>query len=358
MISLYKLIHMAAFFYMTVKLFYYLIFNFKKGMMLFLKNLKLKLFFISVFFLNTTINAQDGINPKTFYKHDKYLSSDKMEGRFPGTKGNNDAAAYIRKYFKKYDLKKFNENYYQSFQLFVKEGINKVKSDTVTTQNVVGYIEGSDEKLKKEFIVIGAHYDHWGWGGIASNSKKKDTVAIHNGADDNASGVSALLCILEKVSQLEIKPKRSIIFISFSGEEQGLFGSKYFVNNLPVPKEAVKAMLNMDMVGRLNVENQIFMGGAGTFPDGVELMKKIGVKSGLNPVIHAGGVGGSDHVSFYKSSIAAIGFHTGGHPQYHTPEDDIDLINFEGGALVSRYIYNALVAIANYSQPLYFINQD
>ncbi|WP_232727019.1 hypothetical protein [Flavobacterium sp. 1] len=142
-------------------------------MMLFLENLKFKVFLISVLFFNITINAQDGINAKTFYKHDKYLSSDKMEGRFPGTKENNDAASYIKKYFKKYGLKEFNRNYYQSFKLFVKEGINKVKSDSVTTQNVVGYMEGSDDKLKNEFIVIGAHYDHWGWGGEGSGSKKR-----------------------------------------------------------------------------------------------------------------------------------------------------------------------------------------
>jgi Zn-dependent M28 family amino/carboxypeptidase len=304
------------------------------------------------------INAQNRIKAETFYTHDKYLSSDKMQGRFPGTKGNNDAAAYIEKYFKKYGLKKFNDNYFQSFTLFVKEGLNKVKSDSVKTQNVVGYIEGSDEKLKNEFIVIGAHYDHWGWGGKNSGSKKKDTVAIHNGADDNASGVSALLCIAEELSKAAVKPKRSIIFISFSGEEEGLLGSKYFVAHLPVEKTAVKVMLNMDMVGRLNEEKQIYMGGAGTFPDGVSLMKKLGENSGLNPVIHAGEVGGSDHVSFYKSSISVIGFHTGGHPQYHTPEDDIDLINIEGGALVAKYIYNALFAIADYKQDLNFINQD
>jgi Zn-dependent M28 family amino/carboxypeptidase len=304
------------------------------------------------------INAQNRIKAETFYTHDKYLSSDKMQGRFPGTKGNNDAAAYIAKYFKKYGLKKFNDNYFQSFSLFVKEGLNKVKSDSVKTQNVVGYIEGSDEKLKNEFIVIGAHYDHWGWGGKNSGSKKKDTVAIHNGADDNASGVSALLCIAEELSKAAVKPKRSIIFISFSGEEEGLLGSKYFVAHLPVEKTAVKVMLNMDMVGRLNEEKQIYMGGAGTFPDGVSLMKKLGENSGLNPVIHAGEVGGSDHVSFYKSSISVIGFHTGGHPQYHTPEDDIDLINIEGGALVAKYIYSALFAIADYKQDLNFINQD
>jgi len=326
--------------------------------MKFFQKLQFNTLFFSILFFSIMINAQNGIKAETFYTHDKYLSSDKMQGRFPGTKGNNDAAAYIAKYFKKYGLKKFNDNYFQSFSLFVKEGLNKVKSDSVKTQNVVGYIEGSDEKLKNEFIVIGAHYDHWGWGGKNSGSKKKDTVAIHNGADDNASGVSALLCIAEELSKAAVKPKRSIIFISFSGEEEGLLGSKYFISHLPVEKTAVKVMLNMDMVGRLNEEKQIYMGGAGTFPDGVSLMKKLGENSGLNPVIHAGEVGGSDHVSFYKSSISVIGFHTGGHPQYHTPEDDIDLINIEGGALVAKYIYNALFAIADYKQDLNFINQD
>lgn len=326
--------------------------------MKFFKRIQIKIIFSSLLFLGITVNAQKNSMAQTFYKHDKYLSSDKLEGRFPGTKGNNEAAAYIKKYFKKYGLKKFDNNYYQPFTLFVKEGINKMKSDSVSTQNVVGYLEGSDEKLKNEYIVIGAHYDHWGWGGQNSGSKKKEAFAIHNGADDNASGVSALLCILEKLSKATVKPKRSIIFISFSGEEEGLLGSKYFVSHLPVQKEAVKVMLNMDMVGRLNEEKQIYMGGAGTFPDGVELMKKLGENSSLNPVVYAGDVGGSDHVSFYKAGISAVGFHTGGHPQYHTPEDDIDLINIEGGALVAQYIYNALVAIANDPQQLYFINQD
>lgn len=323
--------------------------------MTFFKNYKIKLLFASAFFCSTFVNAQKA---QTFYKHDKYLSSDKLEGRFPGTKGNNDAAAYIKKNFKKYGLKEFNGSYDQPFQIFVKEGINKMKSDSVSTQNVFGFIEGSDPKLKNEYIVIGAHYDHWGWGGQGSGSKKKEAFAIHNGADDNASGVSALLCILEEISKQKIKPKRSIIFISFSGEEEGLCGSKYFINHLPVPKEALKVMLNMDMVGRLNDKKELYMGGAGTFPKGVELMQKLQENSGLNPVIHAGDVGGSDHVSFYKESISAVGFHTGGHPQYHTPDDDINLINSYGGALVSKYIYNALTQIANYEDALFFIKQN
>lgn len=303
-------------------------------------------------------NAQSTFSAEKFFKHDSYLASDKLEGRLAGTKGNNEAAAYIKKYFKKFGLKKFNHNYYQPFKIFIKPEINKMKSDSVATQNVVGYIEGSDENLKKEYIVIGAHYDHWGWGGKGSGSKKKDTLAIHNGADDNASGVSALLSILEEFHNKKITTKRSIIFISFSAEEEGLLGSKYFVKHLPVAKNAVKVMINMDMVGRLNDKKELYMGGAGTFPGGVELMKKLGEGSGLNPIVFAGDVGGSDHVTFYKNDISAIGLHTGGHPQYHTPEDDSALINSEGGVLVSKYIYNALTAIANYEQPLTFINQD
>lgn len=326
--------------------------------MLLVQKAKFISFIVIALILNANITAQSRINADTFYKHNKYLSSDRMEGRFPGTNQNNKAARYIKKYFNRFGLRKFDKNFYQSFKLFVKTEINKMKSDTVTTQNVVGFMEGSDDTLKKEFIVIGAHYDHWGWGGKGSGSKNKDTIAIHNGADDNASGVSALLSILEQLSNTKIKPKRSVIFIAFSGEEEGLLGSKYFVEHLPVNKNRVKVMLNMDMVGRLNAEKQLYMGGAGTFPDGVDLMKKLTIGSELSPVIHSGEVGGSDHVSFYKSNISSVGFHTGGHPQYHTPEDDIDFINSNGGALVSKYIYRVLVEIANYKQPLYFIKQD
>lgn len=319
-----------------------------------------KILFLSVvaFMATEKASAQSTFSAEKFLKHDTYLASDKLEGRLAGTKGNNEAAAYIKKYFKKFGLKKFNNDYYQPFKIFIKPDINKMKSDSVATQNVVGYIEGSDENLRKEYIVIGAHYDHWGWGGKGSGSKKKDTLAIHNGADDNASGVSALLSILEELHQNKTAPKRSIIFISFSAEEEGLLGSKYFVNHLPVDKKAVKVMINMDMVGRLNDKKELYMGGAGTFPGGVELMKKLGEGSGLNPIVFAGDVGGSDHVTFYKNDISAIGLHTGGHPQYHTPEDDTALINSEGGILVSQYIYNALTAIANYDQPLTFIKQN
>lgn len=234
----------------------------------------------------------------------------------------------------------------------------KVEAIKVTAANIVGVIEGSDPELKKEYIVLGAHYDHLGHGGYGTGSLKPDTTAIHNGADDNASGTSALVEIAKALSKNRKKLQRSVMVVAFAAEEEGLLGSQYFVAHLPLPDSSIKVMLNMDMVGRLNAENQLYMGGAGTFPGGVEFMKSLEHGSGLKPVVHAGGVGGSDHVSFYRKGISCIGFHTGGHPQYHTPEDDAPLINVKGIEKVARYIYQAVVGLSNYQQPFRFVKQD
>ena len=114
----------------------------------------------------------------------------------------------------------------------------------------------------------------------------------------------------------------------------------------------------MDMVGRLNAENQLYMGGAGTFPGGVDFMKALGKGSGLNLVVHAGGVGGSDHVSFFRKGISCIGLHTGGHPQYHTPADDAVFINIAGIEKVARYIYSAVYALSIREGEWKFIKQE
>lgn len=114
----------------------------------------------------------------------------------------------------------------------------------------------------------------------------------------------------------------------------------------------------MDMIGRLNAEKQVYMGGAGTFPDGVAFMQNLGETLNLTPIVHAGSVGGSDHVSFYAKNISVLGIHTGGHPQYHTPEDTIDLINISGEKQVSEYIYEVLMKLATTNYKIEFIKQD
>lgn len=167
-----------------------------------------------------------------------------------------------------------------------------------------------------------------------------------------------MLEIAEKLVANKEQLKRSVMFIVFGAEEQGLLGSTYFVEHSIMPLSQIKLMINMDMVGRLNTEKQVYMGGAGTFPDGVSFMTDLGKSLGLNPVVHAGSVGGSDHVSFYKKGISVLGIHTGGHPQYHTPEDTVDLINLEGEKWVCEYVFETVLQKASSIDDMYFINQD
>jgi len=302
-----------------------------------------------------SVFSQSEIIESELRDHILFLTSDKNAGRGAGGKENKRIVRYIKREFKKTKLKSFKEGFKQDFtaKLRVYNGMPK---KIVKTHNVIGYIEGSDEKLKNEFIVLGAHYDHLGLGGPSSKSDKKN--AIHYGADDNASGTAALLEIAEKIASQKQNLKRSVLFIAFGAEEQGLLGSKFFVENPLVPLFQVKLMINMDMIGRLNDEKQVFMGGAGTFPNGVDFMQTLGESLNLTPIVHAGSVGGSDHVSFYKKNISVLGIHTGGHPQYHTPEDTIDLINFKGHRLVCEYIFQAIMKLATSDYKMEFINQD
>ncbi len=249
-----------------------------------------------------------------------------------------------------------DKSYYLSSELL--SGSVNIEPQKAVAKNIVGIIKGRDPQLQNEYIILGAHYDHLGYGGFGTGSLQPDTTAVHNGADDNASGTAALLEIAKALVRNQEQLKRSVIVVAFAAEEEGLLGSQYFTDHLPVPQSAIKVMLNMDMVGRLNTENQLYMGGAGTFPGGVDFMKRLGEGSGLNVVVHAGGVGGSDHVSFYRKGISCIGLHTGGHPQYHTPADDAQLINIRGIEKVARYIYRAVYALSVRGGDWGFIKQE
>lgn len=312
------------------------------------------LFLLAIVSLN--IYAQKAVTENELIAQVLFLTSTKNAGRYPGGPENKRVVRYLKKEFKTLGIKSFEPGYKQKFEAELRVDKNAETKPVVKTCNVVGYIEGSDPILKDEFVVLGAHYDHLGLGGPTSKSDKKD--AIHFGADDNASGVAALLEIAEKIAAEKHQLKRSIIFIAFGAEEQGLLGSKYFVENPLVPLSKIKLMINMDMVGRMNDKNHVYMGGAGTFPGGVELMKALAKPLGINPIVHAGSVGGSDHVSFYKKNISVLGMHTGGHPQYHTPEDTIDLLNIKGEILVCEYIYKTIMKVAATPYKMEFIKQD
>lgn len=309
------------------------------------------IFVVLLLSVSATVFAQSEITEAELRAHILFLTAETNMGRAPGGTKNRKVVRYLKKEFKKAGLQAVKQSFIAQLRTVNQESLVKKK-----TWNVVAFIEGNDPDFKDEFIVLGAHYDHLGLGGPSSKSTIKNT--IHYGADDNASGTAALLEIAEKIAVQQHKLKRSVMFIAFGAEEHGLLGSKYFVNNPLQPINQIKLMINMDMVGRLNEKKQVYMGGAGTFPNGVSFMENLGKDLHLNPIVHTGGVGGSDHVSFYKKNIAVLGIHTGGHPQYHTPNDTIDLINFEGHKQVSEYVFETIMRLASTNYTLNFIKQN
>ena len=223
------------------------------------------------------------------------------------------------------------------------------------TENVIGMLEGKDPVLKNEIIVIGAHYDHLGFGGTGSGSRMPDTVAIHNGADDNASGTAMVMELAGKLASVKKGIKRSIIFVSFSGEEMGLLGSKYFVDHCPVEMKKIKAMFNFDMVGRFDKEkNAISVSGTGTSAESDSIIKMY--EKGLPfTVTHSpDGYGPSDHASFYAANIPVFYFSTGAHTDYHTPFDDAEKLNYDKEKEIGDFAFNIILNIDKKLMPLTF----
>ncbi len=222
------------------------------------------------------------------------------------------------------------------------------------TQNVVAYLEGSDAKLKNEIVVIGAHYDHLGMGGFGSGSRTPDTTAVHNGADDNASGVAGIIELAEKIAANKKQMKRSLLVIAFDAEEMGLLGSKFYTENPLFELSKVKAMINLDMIGRLDKDTKkLSIGGTGTSAETETLLNSI-EHSNLELSFSKEGFGPSDHASFYANNIPVFFLSSGAHPDYHTPKDDVEYINFEGMKAIGDYSYELLASLLNKSESLVF----
>jgi Zn-dependent M28 family amino/carboxypeptidase len=214
-------------------------------------------------------------------------------------------------------------------------------------------IEGNDPQLKNEYVLIGAHYDHLGYGGPGSGSRTPDTIAVHNGADDNASGTTAAIEIFERLANHKEELNRSVIFMAFSAEEMGLIGSKYFTNNPLVELNKIKFMINLDMVGRLNPEEKdLTIGGVGTALGLEDMIKTYADFTDLKVKTSKEGYGPSDHASFYAKDIPVMFVFTGIHEDYHTPADDPNTINYEGEKQVADFVYNIALEIINLPEAL------
>ena len=227
-------------------------------------------------------------------------------------------------------------------------------SETGNTRNVVMMLHGEDAVLKNEFIIIGAHFDHLGLGGQGSSSRAVDTVSVHHGADDNASGVGAMLEIAEKFAHIQGSHPRTIVCMAYSGEEKGLLGSKYFVENPLIDLTKVNAMINLDMLGRLQEANAVQIGGAGTAPGLRDLISSLNDSSLLKLTITDEGYGPSDHSSFYGKDIPVLFFSTGAHLDYHTPSDTYDRINYGGMVRVTDLIFKIAQSLASQQEKLEF----
>ncbi len=226
------------------------------------------------------------------------------------------------------------------------DGTAHVEQRQDKTANVVALLEGSDPALKNEYLVVGAHYDHLGFGGPSSGSRMPDTTAIHNGADDNASGTALVMELAARLAKEKPALRRSILFVAFSAEEMGLLGSKYFVEHSPVALKQIKAMFNFDMVGRFDREkNSISVSGTGTSAESDSLLRILEKELPFSVVHAPDGYGPSDHAAFYAAGIPVFYFNTGVHTDYHTPFDDTGKIDVESESRVGDYAASVIVAV-------------
>lgn len=285
-----------------------------------------------------------------------FLADDALEGRAVGSQGERKAGEYIAGKFKGLHLDaKGDSSWFQKFT-FVPHAAAQVHHTgdsaslgmalvkEIVGRNVIAYLNNGAEFT----VVIGAHYDHLGMGD--ENSLWTGPKAIHNGADDNASGIATML---ELAQWLSSKPKgttgHNYLFLAFSGEEKGLWGSNFFTKNPTINLKKVSYMLNMDMVGRLNAEKALAVNGVGTSPEWMKLLPEIKVDD-IKMVSSESGVGPSDHTSFYLCDIPVLHFFTGQHEDYHKPTDDVDKVNFKGLVSVLKFIEQVILKLDDKGQ--------
>lgn len=292
----------------------------------------------------------------------EFLADDELQGREAGMHGSRVAARYIVSCLKEAGIRPLDKNgYYQPFEAYAKErqqrGRWQVHPDSVAVlkqgthrslkmDNVLAYIPG---KRSDEYVIVGAHFDHLGVDETLADDK------IYNGADDNASGVSAVLQIARAFALSGEKPLRNVIFAFWDGEEKGLLGSKHFVQHCPFLKQ-IKGYLNFDMIGRNNKPEQpqhVVYFYTAAHPAFGEWLKQDITRYGLqlqpdyrpwdNPV------GGSDNASFARSGIPVIWYHTDGHPDYHQPSDHAALLNWEKVVEITKASFLNVWNLANKS---------
>ena len=313
----------------------------------------------------TTASRDTRVDPDTMgIRRDvEHLASDALEGRGTGTAGNDSAAAYIARRFESLRLAtlpngcqgsdaslhaRCERKYFQPFIARSAAAAHAGLPSELPSQNVVAMVRGSDPVLTNEYVVLGAHFDHLGRSG-ASALDPDSAEAIRNGADDNASGTAAVMELARLLARHA--PRRSVIFVTFSGEELGLLGSQRFVERSPVPIDQVVAMLNFDMVGRLR-NHRVIVYGVETATEMRALVDSAATGTGLEVRGVGDGYGPSDHSSFYARGIPVLHFFTDLHEDYHRATDDADKVSASGVGRVVGLAERVVRAIADRNERL------
>ena len=283
--------------------------------------------------------------------HISFLASDKLKGRGLGTPGIEASADYIAKQFKKIGLKPgVKDGSY--FQEFLTEVNAKGKKGIV--KNVIGYIPGTDPKYAGESVVVSAHYDHLGlgWPDVRTGNKGK----IHNGADDNASGISVMIELAQLLNKT-LKPKRAVIFVAFTAEENGLIGSKFYVNNYTkYPVGKVIGNINLDTVGRLD-DKKIMVLNSATARELKFVFMGASYVTGVPSIMITQQITSSDQKSFIDKGIPGVQIFTGGTADYHRPSDDVEKIDSAGLIKVAAFTREGILFLADTEKPLTFKGQ-
>lgn len=292
------------------------------------------------------IDSAEYVNEAAAKKHISYLASDELKGRLAGSKEEQKAAHYLNDQFKKLGLKPYQGKSYSipfeyKYKLNPKDSLNP-QEVSVKANNVVAYLDNKAAKT----IVIGAHYDHLGVNEHGNSTKMNSKGEIHNGADDNASGVAGVLELARMLSQNKTTEKANYIFALFSGEEDGLIGSKALAELIKTQTPNTVAMLNMDMIGRLNDSKDLVVGGTGTCPEFPKMIER-NKPAGFHVTLDESGTGPTDHTSFYLKDMAVLNFFTGTHNDYHKPSDDEDKINYYGVKNVIEYVARCVLDLSN-----------
>jgi Zn-dependent M28 family amino/carboxypeptidase len=291
--------------------------------------------------------GEGAITEALIRRHINVIADDSMLGRNTPSRGLELTASYVASQFKRLGLKPGGDSnsYIQRYSLSKAPptgGRDGAKPETAP--NSVGILIGSDPVLRDEYIVISAHMDHVGTNGAST----KDS--IWNGADDDASGTAGVLALAEALSQAP--PKRSVIFLTVSGEEHGLWGSAWFASNPPVPIRKIVANVNLDMIGR-NWKDSIVVVGLEHSDLGNTVMKvsamhpELGITPMRDPWPQENFFGRSDHYNFARRGVPAIFFFNGVHEDYHQPSDSPDKIDAEKESRVVRLIFHVLTAVGN-----------